>query len=191
MSLRESEKEMMRQAIFQCSFKCSQFDPILSVLRMYMSFMVVLHHYFHVLFLKSLKVVNSDNNTNNIFLLNHAQHLQRLFTFMTSSETLGKKDMWYCARFRDKSQKGQKRCEQPQVEDLIRVKVELDLRCYVSKSRFLSTLMAHMTSALSTTQVTPVSYDPEVGDNGVRFCHDVIALKEVTSTPPVYMCVYV
>ena len=82
---------------------------------------------------------------------------------MTSSETLGKKDMWYRARFRDKSQKGQKRCEQPQVEDLIRAKVELDLGSYVSKSTFLSTLMAHITSALSTTQVTPVSCDPEVG----------------------------
>ena len=52
--------------------------------------------------------------------MNYAQHLQRLFTFTISSETLGKKDMWYSAPFRGKSQKGQKRCEQSQVKKLVR-----------------------------------------------------------------------
>ena len=38
------------------------------------SFVVAFHHYFHVLFLKTLMVISSDDNTNNISFLNHAQH---------------------------------------------------------------------------------------------------------------------
>lgn len=56
------------------------------------SFVVAFHPYFHVLFLKSLMVIISDNTTNNISLLSHAQHLQRFFTFMTSPETLRNKE---------------------------------------------------------------------------------------------------
>lgn len=62
-------------------------------------------------------VTNNDSSTNNISFLNHAQYLQRFFTFMTSSENLGnKKTLRYHACFRDKNTKGPKRCEQPQVE---------------------------------------------------------------------------
>lgn len=75
--------------------------------------------------------------------------------------------------------------------------MELDHRCYTSKSRTLSTLMAHFTSSLTTAQVTPVSCDPETGArrntqhlgslSGVCFSLDVISMKEITSMLPVCM----
>lgn len=55
------------------------------------SLVVAFHHCFHVLFLKSLTVIISDKNTNNISLLSHAQPLQRFFTFVTSPEALRNK----------------------------------------------------------------------------------------------------
>lgn len=93
MSFRESEKEKMRHVIIPCFFRHSQWDPNSLCPQGIVFFMVALHHCFHALSLKSLIVVNSDNNTNNSFLLNHALCLQRLFTSVIPSETQGKKDM--------------------------------------------------------------------------------------------------
>lgn len=85
------------------------------------SFVVAFHHYFHVLFLKTLMVIISGDNTNNISFLNHAQHWQRFFTFMTSPEALGNKgSVWNHAHFRDKNPKGQKRWQESQVTELRR-----------------------------------------------------------------------
>lgn len=81
----------------------SQHDPVLSVLRMCVSFIVALHNFLCPVFPKPL-VVNSDNNINNIFLLNYTQHLQRFFTFKTLSETpLNEKKMWHYTHFKGKT----------------------------------------------------------------------------------------
>ena len=178
----------MKQEIIQCFFKRSQHGPVISVIKMCVSLMVPLI----IIFMSCLSKVSCILIVIVILPSFRTMHsiYKDCFTFMTSSEALGnEKSLWYHSHFRDKTQKVKEDVSSPSRRADKRPRQNLT-SCAVSKSRALSTLTeAHITLALSTTQVTPVSCDPEQGQekihlrnlSGIYFCHDVISLKKLHS----------